>query len=387
MNAYTNREQTQAKHFILRGYLQALAFKVLRNWDIAYIDGFSGPWESKTDDLSDTSFMIAIGVLKDAQRTIQEQTGVRRKIKCFFSEKDAKAYRQMVAAVAPFHRPAEGFEIKTCQGEFVAAVDEVRRFIGTSFPLIFIDPTGWTEYPFTKIAPLFAPSKCEVLINFMYGHISRFLTHPDPRIIASLNPILGGPGWQNRLDPTLKKGPAVEKLFRETLQAAGKFTYVVSTKIDKSTEERPHFFLAYGTKDRAGLKAFREIEFKALKEHARNRSAAMTRKREDRDGMFELFADFEADRKEASVEDIVTEQKELAKAMLLQMTATHRPHKFSKVADTLMQAFMLRETNIKDVCVELAREGIIRNTWGGGNRKPSDESMVAAVGCPASASE
>ena len=74
MSAYIDREQTQAKHFILRGYLQELAFKVLRGRDIAYVDGFSGPWESKTADFSDTSFMIAIGVLKDAQRIIHEQT-------------------------------------------------------------------------------------------------------------------------------------------------------------------------------------------------------------------------------------------------------------------------------------------------------------------------
>ena len=47
--------------------LQELAYKVLRGWDIAYVDGFSGPWKSKTEDFSDTSFMIAIGVLKDAQ--------------------------------------------------------------------------------------------------------------------------------------------------------------------------------------------------------------------------------------------------------------------------------------------------------------------------------
>lgn len=74
MTAYIDREQTQAKHFILRRYLQALAFKVLHGWDITYVDGFSGPWESRTDDFSDTSFMIAIGVLKDAQRRIFEET-------------------------------------------------------------------------------------------------------------------------------------------------------------------------------------------------------------------------------------------------------------------------------------------------------------------------
>ena len=114
----------------------------------------------------------------------------------------AAAYLQMVAAVAPFHRPDEGFEVKTFHGEFVDAVGEIRTFIGNAFPLIFIDPTGWTEYPFTKIAPLFQYAKCEVLINFMYDHINQFVNHPDEKIIASLDPILGGPGWQGRLDPS-----------------------------------------------------------------------------------------------------------------------------------------------------------------------------------------
>lgn len=376
MSAYVDREQTLAKHFILRGYLQELAFKVLRHWDVAYVDGFSGPWESKTNDFSDTSFIIAIGVLKDAQDKVAAQTGVRRKVKCFFSEKDVRAYEQMAAAVAPFNRPDEGFEIKTFHGEFVEAVEEIRQFVGRSFPLIFIDPTGWTEYPFTKIAPLFAPKKCEALINFMYGHISRFLTHPDEKIIASLDPILGGPGWQKRLDPDMKPGPAVEKLFRETLKRSGEFAYVVSTKIDKNTQNRPHFFLAYATKDRAGLKAFRQTEYEALRKHARARSAAMTRKREIKSAAMELFAEFDADRQEASIDELVAEQKELAKERLLKMLGEAKSLPFTEVVDALLQAFMLRETNVKDICVDLAQEGKIAKSWGTGGRKPNDQTQI-----------
>jgi three-Cys-motif partner protein len=378
MDTYTDREQTKAKHYILRHYLQALAFKVLRNWDIAYVDGFSGPWKSNTPDFSDTSFMIAIGVLKDAQRVVREQTNRTPKIRCFFSEKDPAAYRQMVDAVAPFHRPDEGFEIKTYPGEFVEAVSEIRAFVGNFFPLIFIDPTGWTEYPLTKIASLFSANKVEVLINFMYGHINRFISHPDEKITASLDPILGGPGWKERLDPSLKPGPAVEKLFRETLKAAGNFGYVISTRIDKNTEDRPHFFLAYGTKDRNGLKAFRATEFDALKEHARSRSAAKTRKRETRTGGGELpfFADFDADLEEASIESIVAEQKALAKERLVQMLKEKSTIRFTKVIDVLLEAYMVRETNVKDICVELAKDGKIRNTWGTGNRKPNDDTVI-----------
>ncbi len=143
---YFGREQTKAKHFILKRYLQALAFKVLRFYDITYVDGFSGPWETKTEDFIDSSFMIAIRVLKDAQEKIQTQTGRRPKIRCFFSENNRQAYAKLTSAITPFHRTEEDFEIKTYCGEFESAVSEIQKFIDRSFPLIFIDPTGWTGY-------------------------------------------------------------------------------------------------------------------------------------------------------------------------------------------------------------------------------------------------
>jgi hypothetical protein len=203
------------------------------------------------------------------------------------------------------------------------------------------------------------------------------MTHPDEKIVASFDHIFGGPGWQSRLDPTMDTGPAAEKLFRETLKAAGKFSYVVSTRIDKSTQERPHFFLEFGTKDRAGLKAFRETEYKALREHARHRSAAMTRKRDDRANTASLFADFEAAQKEASVNDLVDEQKSLAKEMLLKMLSTAPAGiGFVGVLDAMLQAFMLRETNVKDMCLELAKKGKIENTWRADGRKPTDHSVI-----------
>src|ERR1700738_1832455 len=121
---YSGREQTEAKHFILRRYLQALAFKVLTFQDVTYVDGFSGPWETKSENFSDSSFMIAISVLRDAQKRIMERMGHGRRIRCFFSESNVEAFVQLQAAVAPFHKPLEDFEIKTYCGKFEDAVSE-----------------------------------------------------------------------------------------------------------------------------------------------------------------------------------------------------------------------------------------------------------------------
>jgi len=375
---YTGREQTGAKHFILRHYLQALAFKVLTFSDLTYVDGFSGPWQSKTEDFSDSSFMIAIEVLRDAQQKIIERHGMRR-VRCFFSEADSEAFAQLQAAVAPFHQPGRGFEIQTFPGRFEDAVDEIQHFVASSFPLIFIDPTGWAGYPFDKIRPLFQRRKCEVLINFMYDFVNRFAYSDDPVIIESLNPILGGAGWRERLDPGLPRGAAVEKLFRETLKVAGQFEYVVSTRIDRATAERPHFFITYGTKSSDGLKTFRETEYVALRAHAKSRARAIEKRREDQTNIGDMFPDLRREVQEASIDDLVKEEKVRASADLMDYLGRHAPLHFSQVVTRLLQPYMLRETNVKDICVDLARAGRIENTWGGGNRKPKDTDIIGAT--------
>jgi three-Cys-motif partner protein len=373
---YFGREQTKAKHFILRKYLQALAFKVLNFSDIAYVDGFSGPWRTATEDFSDSSFMIAISVLRDAQTQLFQRTGVKRHIRCFFSESDPTAFAQLQEAVAPLHRPEDNFEIRTFGGQFEDAVSQIESFISDAFPLIFIDPTGWTGYPFDKIKPLFARRKCEVLINFMYEFVNRFAHSDDPEIVASLNPILGGPSWVQKLDADLPRGLAVEKLFRETLKSAGDFDFVVSTKIDKATAERPHFFITYGTKNEQGLKTFRQIEYDALREHAKNRANAKERRRAALSSTGDLFAGYEAKIQEATIDEIVEGQKRLATGDLLEILALVRSAPFSTVVQWLLEPYILRETNVKDICVELSKTGKIQNTWGGGNRKPRDEDEI-----------
>jgi three-Cys-motif partner protein len=373
---YSGREQTEAKHFILGRYLQALAFKVLTFQDITYVDGFSGPWKTKAKNFSDSSFMIAISVLLDAQKQCRQRTGVTRRIRCFFSESDPKAFAQLEHAVALFHKPADSFEIKTYCGRFEDAVSKIQTFIGGSFPLIFIDPTGWTGYPFDKIKPLFARPKCEVLINFMYAFVQRFAHSDDEDIIKSLSPILGGPCWRDRLDPGLDRGLAVEKLFRETLKSVGNFDFVVSTKIDKATTERPHFFITFGTKSLDGLKVFRQAEYDALRQHEKNRANARERIREQRTNTLDMFAGHQAMVQEATIDELVQEQMELATADLMTALAKSGPRLFSSVLVSLLEPYMLRETNVKDICVNLAKAGKIENTWGTGNRKPRDKCLI-----------
>ena len=73
---------------------------------------------------------------------------------------------------------------------------------------------------------------------------------------------------------------------------------------------------------------------------------------------------------------MVSQHKALAKQRLIVWLEQNGPQNFSQITDLLLQEFMLRETNVKDICVELYKEGTISNTWGSGNRKPTDASRI-----------
>jgi three-Cys-motif partner protein len=374
---YDGREQTEAKHFILRRYLQTLTFKLLEGGlrELAYVDGFSGPWESRTTDYSDTSFMIAISVLKDAHQKFRDK-GTAKVIKCFFVEENLKAYKQLASAVAKHHDPVNGFHIATFQGRFEDSVAEIIKYIGRSFALVFIDPTGWTGYPYHTIAPVLRHRPSEVLINFMYDHINRFASSNDPAIIETLDPILGGANWAERLDPELSRGLAVEKLFRAVLKEEGAFEYVLSTRIYKPTANRPHFFIAYGTRKPNGLKAFRDIEHAALKGHEKRRAKAKQQKKSERTGMTDLFS-AQPMPDDNSLEELVDRIRAEATSWTYAYLSDHGPMKFDDLCTAMLQEFMLRVTDVKDICVALAAEGTIVDTWAAeGKRKPHEHHRI-----------
>jgi hypothetical protein len=171
-------------------------------------------------------------------------------------------------------------------------------------------------------------------------------------------------------------GQEVERTFRHVLKQAGEYKYVLSTRIDKPTADRPHFCIAYGTRASAGLKAFREVEASALKGHHRLRAKAKQTKREIRTGQNELFSSDLIP--ETSFEQIIEENSEAAQKWIIAVLKTRNSSiQFGVLVLHVLELFVLRETNVKDVCVRLAKDGLIDNTWKPASKnKPYDGSPI-----------
>jgi three-Cys-motif partner protein len=97
---YRGREQTYLKHFFLERYLERVAYVTGSAYpEFVYVDGFSGPWRSQSEEFEDTSFIIAIKQLRKVREGLAK-IGKTLRIRCLFIEKEAEAFRALQRAVS-----------------------------------------------------------------------------------------------------------------------------------------------------------------------------------------------------------------------------------------------------------------------------------------------
>ncbi|MEX2450867.1 MAG: three-Cys-motif partner protein TcmP [Rhodospirillales bacterium] len=148
---YKGREQTYLKHLFLENYLERVAYNIFSfKKDFVYVDGFSGPWRSENEDYEDTSFKKAINKLRHVREGIKNSRNIDVNFRCLFIEKDPKIFKELESVVGQIN----DVEIRPICGDFESLIPNIIDFIGNSFSLVFIDPTGWTGFGLQKIQPL-----------------------------------------------------------------------------------------------------------------------------------------------------------------------------------------------------------------------------------------
>jgi three-Cys-motif partner protein len=293
---YAGREQTLVKHFILQKYLERFAYIVGSHWDVlTYVDCFSGPWNARSDTFEDSSFAIALKQLRSAKDALAEKPGRDVQLRCFFLEKNPAAYTKL----AEFAERVKDARIETRNATLEEAVvnitDFVRRGGAKAFPFIFIDPTGWTGFEMKTITPLLRLNPGEVLINFMTGHIRRFLDSPQEETQDSFKRLFGSGAFRARvqgLDQLDREDAAVEEYARNA-KFVGGFKYACSAIVLHPEINRTHFNLIYLTRNLRGLEVFKDAEKKAMDVQEVARAEAQQRERVAREGQSELFSSME----------------------------------------------------------------------------------------------
>jgi len=255
--AYFGREQTLVKHTVLKQYLRVLALIVGRSFarDIPFVDCCSGPWNTVTDDLSDSSIGIAIQELRMARSKLTEE-GRAVSFRCLFVEKDPHTYGQLQR----FCKTVTNFEVKPMRGDFTQRIPDILRFVAERnnvFPFFFIDPTGWLSLKIKPLTPLLQANPGEVLVNFMTSFIGRFLA-ADGKDFGEL---LGEQALDDMRGMTGQdRDDAAALAYANQIGRAGNFPYVCTTVVLNPQQDRPHYHLIYATRHPKGVQVFKDAE-------------------------------------------------------------------------------------------------------------------------------
>jgi three-Cys-motif partner protein len=248
---YEDRPQSFVKHFFLEKYLEKLAFHILwRQKTLVYVDAFSGPWMSSDASYKDTSFAIAARKLRGVHGALKSKHGKDRKIKFLFIEEDDEAFGELESYV----NKISDLEAKAIHGRFEDNIADICDFIGKDFSFTFVDPKGWSGANPSVLEPILR-LEGEVLINFMYDFVNRFLHDEREGVQRSLRVLFPEIDAEREVQSLEKLGlsreDAILELYKRSIflkSGSGSPSLVTSLAVKNRRAERTHFHLVYRTR-------------------------------------------------------------------------------------------------------------------------------------------
>ena len=249
---------TAAKHAILSRYLNAWV-PILGSGGfqhVVYLDAFAGPGSYSGGE--DGSPILAIKAL------LEQRTSFAATMHFHFVEarEDRASHlrRKVEELLGPSGQRARWV---VHHESFETAYPKIKHSLPQSqrVPMFaFIDPFGWAGLPMSIARDILSRPSCEVLINFMYEEINRFLNHPDQG--HNFDELFGGHDWVGIVhDGGQGRNDRLRQLYGAQLQSFAKARLVRSFEM-RNKGDATDYFLFFATNSTLGLKKMKEAMWK-----------------------------------------------------------------------------------------------------------------------------
>lgn len=360
---YEGREQSLVKHKVLEQYLLEFGLKVGSKWpSITYVDGFSGPWNVKSEKLEDASFAIALRELRKARAKLAERQ-IDLRLRCFFVEADPGAFAKLKAFKESVE--ADGvaeIEIRNCP--FEDAIDDIRAFVKKdpqTFPFVFIDPTGWTGFSMNVIRKLLQLQPVEVLVNFMTRHIKRFIDAPEQQRHDEFEALFGSNEYRKiaAIQDSQDREDALVRLYMQNLKATGNFKHVCAAIVLHPEIEATHFHLIYATRKDPGVNVFKTAERKAMDVQEDVRGEAQQRQRSAVSDQLDLLSARDL-RKGTQVKKLRERYRESARSRIWELLEARGSLDYDTAWFVAAARPLVCEGDVKDWIEEWANQGLLK---------------------------
>ncbi|MBU2598779.1 MAG: three-Cys-motif partner protein TcmP [Actinobacteria bacterium] len=230
-------EQTKIKHLIFATYFDKW-IKILGKRDtLNYFDCFAGcgAYIDENKNIYYGSPILA------AEKIKENKEHLFRKVNMIIIEKDEENLKNLEKI---FQYKKLDVNIKPLHGDFDKAINSIlsnnEKEFNPSF--FFIDPFGF-KINFKTIEKIMKVTKSEVLINFMYNSVNRFLID---NIESTLNNLFNCEDWKKYKNTTINREKEIVKLYRDQLKQIADF--VISCRVCFPTKKRTYYYLYHLTK-------------------------------------------------------------------------------------------------------------------------------------------
>lgn len=294
--AYEGREHVEVKHYLLKSYLERYLLILGRTRArVAYVDAFSGPWQSSAEDHADTSFGLAWSTAEGCVATLASQ-GKFPKVRQLWLEGEQEPYAKLSAFAAT--KKSSKITVETQLGRFEQCIDAIARWIGDEDAFVLIDPTGYRGLIEPDVlAPLLQMPRVEVLINYMWQFIDYAARQIDqPGNLANLKRIFGEACVEiEGVRESDERERRYIETYEERLRSAGiasgpRRSRVISFPIHHANRrERAKYYLVYATHSSKGLITFAESADDAAGKQSDVHFATHHRRRKFKTGVEDMF--------------------------------------------------------------------------------------------------
>ena len=250
---------TKAKHQMLGKYLDAwypiMASSAGR---MVFLDGFAG--RGRYMDGSEGSPLIALSRLLDHRFWPRMSS---REFVFLFVERDKLNADSLQAEIDAFKAARQPWpanvRVQVVHGTFDQAatgiLEHLRAQKANLAPTFaFVDPFGYSGLPMALLGELLAYPKTELFVNFMVGHVQRFIERDGQQRVmrelfgADVDEVLGA--W----DPAdIGRVEHLRKVYERQLKEVVGFDHVQSFGLVNETGNMGYYLL-HGTRHREGVK-------------------------------------------------------------------------------------------------------------------------------------
>ena len=258
---------TKAKHDMLASYLDGW-FPILSSWNgkVLFFDGFAG--RGRYVDASEGSPLVAL------RRLIGHRSFPQMRDREFVfylveaNEDNAESLDREIEKFKVEHAPwpanvktivvNEKFDVTAAA--LIEHLREQKRRLAPTFA--FIDPFGYSGMPMELLADLLNHSRSEVFINFMVGHVQRFIERDGQE--KAISDLFGIPVSEvlQDFDSSISDRVAhLRVVYERQLQQRAGFDYVQSFAMINSTGNIG-YYLIHGTRNIKGVDVMKDAMWK-----------------------------------------------------------------------------------------------------------------------------